>query len=155
MWIYPCGLHSVIHEFCCPCNNVFILYQKCEFVDVVKNLAPQDAYRHVIPFIFYHWYILPGHFLVWTGKQVASRAAAWLHCTDSRGQNRNVRDLSPPENHSLNPAWLSNDTSCNMWDETRYTFQSFTSFTDEVLNGYVISSHFITDVILFQCWDSS
>ena len=104
---------------------------------MVTHLAPQDAYRHGIPFIFYHWYNLPGHFLVWTGKQVALRAAAWLHCTDGRGQNRDVRGLSPPGTRCLNPVWLSNGTSCNMWDETRYTFQSFTDEVFEWIRNFI------------------
>ena len=32
-------VHSMINEFCCPCNNlgVFILHQECEFLHVVKG----------------------------------------------------------------------------------------------------------------------
>ena len=32
-------VHSMINEFCCPCNylGVFILHQKCEFLHVVKG----------------------------------------------------------------------------------------------------------------------
>ena len=104
MWIYPCGQEFSTTGCLSTCYTFYIL-----------------------PLIYF---TRPLSGVSWQTSSLKGHCMTTLHW--QQGQNRDVRGLSPPGAHSLNPAWLNNDTSCNMWDETRYTFQNFTSFTDGV-----------------------
>ena len=53
---------------------------------------------------------------------------------------------------TLIPEW-SNDMPSKMWHKIIHQFPIFNGFNDEVWNGWLISPHFIMDVITYLNWD--
>ena len=57
---------------------------------------------------------------------------------------------------TLIPAWISNYTHYNVWDEITYLFLNFNGATVEVyewISNFI--PHFTEHVITYPCWDQS
>ena len=55
---------------------------------------------------------------------------------------------------TVNPAWISNHISSQVWDVITYPFLNFNGVTVEVLEWISkIIPYFIIDAITYPCWD--